>query len=265
MPSPNYPPSASTAATSFLGIPWNGTRTFCARNGNENPIVAFLENDNLIFFSWIFFSISGCKYSRIGCPWRGPLHESKQHELECPHPHKSGAEVMETLQILDQQLVEERHLYDNIFELLGYEKITFNGIFYLYFQYFPLESISENNLKNTFQIYNWNRTVLTNSCTGCFTKRPDSLRSTTNGWWRHGSTTAKRIPLRVLKGTWPIRFVSTNIYSRTADFTCVTYEDCATHLSSIGVTLMTFLLKMTASTDDGNASVGLWFFFKRES
>lgn len=35
---------------------------------------------------------------------------------------------METLQILDQQLVEERHLYDNIFELLGYEKITFNGI-----------------------------------------------------------------------------------------------------------------------------------------
>ncbi|EFA04251.1 zinc finger TRAF-type-containing protein 1 homolog [Tribolium castaneum] len=72
--------------------------------------------------------ISGCKYHRIGCPWRGPVHERAQHEKECGHPHKSGAEVMEALEILDQQLIEERKLYKTIFELLGYDKITFNDI-----------------------------------------------------------------------------------------------------------------------------------------
>ncbi|KAK9720309.1 TRAF-type zinc finger [Popillia japonica] len=72
--------------------------------------------------------ISGCKYSRIGCPWRGPMHESKQHEQECPHPRRSGAEVMEALQVIDQQVADERKLYENIFELLGYEKITFNDL-----------------------------------------------------------------------------------------------------------------------------------------
>ncbi|KAI4466717.1 cysteine and histidine-rich protein 1 [Holotrichia oblita] len=71
---------------------------------------------------------SGCKYSRIGCPWRGPKHESKQHEQECPHANRSGAEVMEALQIIDQQVADERKLYENIFELLGYEKITFNDL-----------------------------------------------------------------------------------------------------------------------------------------
>lgn len=27
-----------------------------------------------------------CKYSIIGCQWKGPKHESKQHELTCAHP-----------------------------------------------------------------------------------------------------------------------------------------------------------------------------------
>lgn len=72
--------------------------------------------------------ISGCQYSRIGCPWRGPMHEKQEHEDMCTHPHRSGAEVMETLKIIDQQMVDERKIYDSIFELLGYEKILFNDI-----------------------------------------------------------------------------------------------------------------------------------------
>jgi hypothetical protein len=71
--------------------------------------------------------IAGCKYHRIGCPWRGPMHEKAHHEQECGHPEKSGAEVMEALELLDQQVVEERKLYKTIFELLGYDKIIFNG------------------------------------------------------------------------------------------------------------------------------------------
>lgn len=69
-----------------------------------------------------------CRFSRIGCPWRGPLHESRQHEKECVHPNKNGAEVMEALQIMDQKLADERVLYESIFDLLTYEKITFNDL-----------------------------------------------------------------------------------------------------------------------------------------
>lgn len=72
--------------------------------------------------------ISRCKYDRIGCPWRGPVHERSAHEDECVHPHRSGAEIMETLKIYDQKLLEERKLYDSIFDLLGYEKISFNDV-----------------------------------------------------------------------------------------------------------------------------------------
>ena len=71
--------------------------------------------------------ISGCKYHRIGCPWRGPNHERAQHEQECGHRHKTGAEIMEVLDVLDQKVIEERRLYKTVFELLGYDRITFNG------------------------------------------------------------------------------------------------------------------------------------------
>lgn len=73
------------------------------------------------------YRISGCKYSRIGCPWRGPIHEKEAHESECAHPNRSGLEVMDSLQVIDQQIVEERQLFKYIFDLLDYEKITFNG------------------------------------------------------------------------------------------------------------------------------------------
>lgn len=35
---------------------------------------------------------------------------------------------MEALQIIDQQSAEERKLFEHIFDLLDYEKITFNGM-----------------------------------------------------------------------------------------------------------------------------------------
>lgn len=55
------------------------------------------------------------------------MHETQQHENECAHPHRSGAEVMEALQVIDQQNAKEKQLLENIFDLLSYEKITFNG------------------------------------------------------------------------------------------------------------------------------------------
>ncbi|CAL7938857.1 zinc finger TRAF-type-containing protein 1 homolog [Xylocopa sonorina] len=72
--------------------------------------------------------ISSCKYSRIGCPWRGPNHERPEHEAHCVHPHRSGLDVMEALRDIDARTLEERRLYDNVFDLLSYEKITFNDL-----------------------------------------------------------------------------------------------------------------------------------------
>ncbi|GLH13435.1 Cysteine and histidine-rich protein 1 homolog [Gryllus bimaculatus] len=72
--------------------------------------------------------IANCKYSRIGCPWRGPFHEGGEHEKVCAHPHRSGAEVMDALQVIDLKSIEEKRLYDCVFELLSYEKITFNDL-----------------------------------------------------------------------------------------------------------------------------------------
>jgi len=72
--------------------------------------------------------ICACKYHRIGCPWRGPLHELEQHETECVHPNNNGADVMKALELIDQKYIEERNLYDSIFDLLSYEKITFNDL-----------------------------------------------------------------------------------------------------------------------------------------
>jgi hypothetical protein len=78
----------------------------------------------------VLYRITNCKYSRIGCPWRGPFHEATEHEKVCVHPHRSGAEVMEALQIIDLKCEEEKRLYNCVFDLLSYEKITFNGIYH---------------------------------------------------------------------------------------------------------------------------------------
>lgn len=88
----------------------------------------------MTFIYFFFFCrITSCKYSRIGCPWKGPNHESPEHEAHCVHPHRTGADVMEALTDIDTKTLEARRLYDNVFELLSYEKITFNGNVFKFF------------------------------------------------------------------------------------------------------------------------------------
>ncbi|CAI9737399.1 and histidine-rich 1-like [Octopus vulgaris] len=71
---------------------------------------------------------SSCKYAQLGCPWRGPYHELKEHEENCSHPQKTGIELMDALQAIDKQNTEQLKLYEDIFALLSYEKITFNDL-----------------------------------------------------------------------------------------------------------------------------------------
>lgn len=76
----------------------------------------------------IFSRLSTCKYARIGCPWKGPNHELREHEAGCQHPHKSGDDIMDAVACIDQRSKDETQLYSRIFSLLSCEKITFNDL-----------------------------------------------------------------------------------------------------------------------------------------
>ncbi|CAG2118921.1 unnamed protein product [Medioppia subpectinata] len=69
-----------------------------------------------------------CAFARLGCPWSGPFHESGTHAETCLHPNKSGREVLDVLVGLDKEITDEKKLYDSIFDLLSFEKITFNDL-----------------------------------------------------------------------------------------------------------------------------------------
>ncbi|XP_066482516.1 zinc finger TRAF-type-containing protein 1 [Tiliqua scincoides] len=72
--------------------------------------------------------VTRCKYKRIGCPWQGPFHELTVHEAECTHPTKTGNELMEILDEMDQTHKKEMQLYNSIFNLLSFEKIGYTEV-----------------------------------------------------------------------------------------------------------------------------------------
>lgn len=53
---------------------------------------------------------------------------SASHDDSCLHPKKSGREVLKALESIEKQEKEEKKLFDSLFELLSYEKITFNDL-----------------------------------------------------------------------------------------------------------------------------------------
>ncbi|XP_075162618.1 zinc finger TRAF-type-containing protein 1 homolog [Haematobia irritans] len=71
---------------------------------------------------------TNCKYSRIGCQWRGPNHETSEHERNCSHPNKSGYDVMAALEAYDAKIKEEKKMFNTLIDLLSYEKIIFNDL-----------------------------------------------------------------------------------------------------------------------------------------
>lgn len=73
---------------------------------------------------------TGCKYWCIGCPWRGPAHELTAHEARCAHPHKSAADVLDVLAERDRCARDETLVYNQLLNLLSYEKITITGLLF---------------------------------------------------------------------------------------------------------------------------------------
>ncbi|CAH0764079.1 unnamed protein product [Diatraea saccharalis] len=72
--------------------------------------------------------ITGCRFECIGCPWRGPAHEAGAHEAACAHPHKSAAAVVATLAERERRARDANALYDQVLDLLSYEKISFTDL-----------------------------------------------------------------------------------------------------------------------------------------
>ncbi|EDO46014.1 predicted protein [Nematostella vectensis] len=69
-----------------------------------------------------------CKYKRLGCPWQGPHHELALHEGACPHPGKTGLELMEALNAIDEKNEMELQTLGTIVGLLSFEKIAINDL-----------------------------------------------------------------------------------------------------------------------------------------
>ncbi|XP_072943019.1 zinc finger TRAF-type-containing protein 1 homolog isoform X1 [Epargyreus clarus] len=72
--------------------------------------------------------LTGCRYACIGCPWRGPAHEAGAHEAACAHPARSAADVLDALAERERRAADTYALYEQILDLLSYEKITFNDL-----------------------------------------------------------------------------------------------------------------------------------------
>ena len=68
-----------------------------------------------------------CKFKRLGCLWYGPFHEQRDHEDKCVHPGMTGLQLMESLEVVDKNHKDEQELFQNILNLLSFEKIAING------------------------------------------------------------------------------------------------------------------------------------------
>ena len=69
-----------------------------------------------------------CPYTRLGCQWTGQYHKLSSHESVCAYPHKTGAELMQPLQVIEEQKHEEVKLYKMILDLMSCEKVVITGM-----------------------------------------------------------------------------------------------------------------------------------------
>ena len=75
-----------------------------------------------------FFRLVHCPYARLGCEWAGQYHKLSAHESACARPHKTGAELIEPLRIIEEQKHEEVKQYKMILDLMSFEKVVISGM-----------------------------------------------------------------------------------------------------------------------------------------
>ncbi|XP_045502263.1 cysteine and histidine-rich protein 1 isoform X1 [Colias croceus] len=72
--------------------------------------------------------VTGCRFACIGCGWRGAAHAARAHEAGCAQPRRSAGDVLAVLAERDQAAADQLRIYTQIFDMLSYEKITFNDL-----------------------------------------------------------------------------------------------------------------------------------------
>ncbi|KAF4533299.1 hypothetical protein B566_EDAN004420 [Ephemera danica] len=101
----------------------------CASCGKEFPRAALQRHqDELCDERCLLERMTECQFRRLGCPWRGPHHEATSHAAECPHPERSGRELLPALAALDTRAEEQEAQLKQLVSLLSFEKITFNDL-----------------------------------------------------------------------------------------------------------------------------------------
>lgn len=115
------------------------------------------------------------------------IKTATEHQENCLHPKKSGAEVMQALEATDATQSEDKKLFATLIELLSYEKIIFNGKLYCFgfvFLSFFIDEWIYIYIKQKTQTYKWNRIVRMNMSISCSMRHHDFRHLTINGWWR---------------------------------------------------------------------------------
>ncbi|VVC96512.1 unnamed protein product [Leptidea sinapis] len=75
-----------------------------------------------------YHRVTGCKFASIGCLWRGAARVAGAHEATCERPALSAGEVLDALAVRERCAADQLRVYTQIFDMLSYEKITFNDL-----------------------------------------------------------------------------------------------------------------------------------------
>jgi len=76
----------------------------------------------------VYFRLVRCPYTRLGCQWAGQYHKLSAHESSCAQPHKTGAELIEPLRVIEEAKQEEVKQYKMILDLMSCEKVVITGM-----------------------------------------------------------------------------------------------------------------------------------------
>lgn len=68
-----------------------------------------------------------CKYKNLGCTWNGVHHQFESHQSECLFPQKFGGDLLEGISRIASEANEELRRYQDLFQMLSYEKIAICG------------------------------------------------------------------------------------------------------------------------------------------
>lgn len=136
---------SSSVAKNSLASHWNVMNKMNAKSDQQHASTFVLDANGKDHYT----KVKRRKLFSSKCPLCNfTFFTATEHEANCSHPKKSGAEVMLALQATDATQSEDKKLFNTLIELLSYEKIIFNGNIFWNFVIFNLILSSRISLKD---------------------------------------------------------------------------------------------------------------------